>query len=396
MKSTIVSTLITAAFTVSSSMSSAAGVVTSPKVSPRIGFLQCQDSSPRASAEDLKKRNLLTTFTTDFWRTLEMKIGNFPEPLRKTGFVIGDFHFNNLGLYYDFKNNETYLMLNDLDDAGTNYLVGDILKFLSYLQSLKKKVDLKEVLKSYEDGLKGSPSDKPPRDLRDLMEMDKFDAQKAREKYLENREEEGKAYRSEKMTDAQSEMFRQLESGYLTKTGLRIDRRWITINETGSSAGMERYLFMTTNTASSTMGAIEFKGLKCSAAGSPNQQNIKLNFEAIRGYILSLINATAAKNKRLDPQSNLASQSIAQVGNRFFLSRVKMPNFMAKLKIQDMKPDDVQKYAEYFAQYLGYFHSRNADAAYQTAVRENRNLILDQMKEVGSTFVKSVRDEKNP
>lgn len=376
-------------------LSASASPFTGPALAAPVKSLTACEQADPSSIPTVKKRKRLKTFTAEFWEIAKAHLATAPKALQRQGFVIGDFHFSNLGLYYDYRLGRTQVVLNDLDDAGTSYLLGDLLKFMIYLHSVDQELNFEEVIQAYSKGLTQSKFNPMPENLGELSELAELlnynghQNQKNMAKYIAKKRDEALRFNSSDLTPEQVRTFALLEKFSLLQKPIQVNLSWLVTNKTGSSAGMDRYLFLATNELSHTQGILEFKELKCSATGSQSEQDIAGTYKLSRQYLQSLSSVAA------DPQSPLQSQAVVAFDKRAFLYRIKLPNLMNDLEIESTKKTQkFEAYAKYFARYLGFIHSRSSDAAYRSAIADKSNLdyILKEAKALKSAFNKSVKN----
>jgi hypothetical protein len=278
-------------------------------------------------------------------------------------------------------------MLNDLDDAGTNYLLGDFLKFLVYVKSLDSDVKLHKVIDSYVKGLNKEPlKDETPSELRLRMEYTNHQNQRNLVRYIEKRKKEGDQFDQSSLTPDQRQTLSLIENLSFIKKYLRIDLSWVNNKDSGSSRGMDRFVFLATNIVSQTQGILEFKELRCSAAGPHDRQNLKALYEQDQNYLHSLF------NEPVDPQSPLQSQRILFIDGSFFIYRIKLPNLLNDLNIETSHTNRLEDFSKFYAHYLGLLHSASSDAAYRTAVATNPDYILKEISSTKSAFKKRVKN----
>jgi hypothetical protein len=330
------------------------------------------------------KKQMLKTFTPYFWRTIEKKASVYPLALQRKGVVVGDFHFANLGIYFDYALGRAELTVNDLDDAGTNYLIGDLDKYLLYLKKLDKDLDLSEVLDAYASGLQKNLRPAPS-ELQDLLSWKAAQFEKKRYKFIKNRRDDAIEFNASDLNKHQRETFAVLERLQLFQQMTNI-QKWIQTNETGSSAGMDRYLFMGTYRESGVDGIVEFKTLKCSATGDPKRQDLITNQKNVVTYLSNIMGVK-------EETSLLGRQRVLQIMDQYLQFREKQPNAINDLEIEKMGTKSLQKYAQFYASYLGWVHSGSADAAYVNAIKSNKEFILSELKPIFADFKKRTENE---
>lgn len=326
-----------------------------------------------AQVDKLKKEKLLKSFTSDFWKIARKHIRSYPPELKREGIVVGDFHFENLGLFFDEKLNSPVLTLNDLDDSGVNYQIGDLLKYLIYLRTVDKDLDLSRVIEAYTLGLQGQTVKAPP-ELRDLLNLRSSDFDRKKYKYVQKRKEDFLASQTGNLSSSQRTTLEKLKTQPLFQNFSEI-RGWMQIHDSGSSAGMERYLFLANSKTNSVEGVIEFKSLKCSATGPSDHQDLSANFRNMAQTLGQIPGLSGT-------QSFLKRQTVVDVDGKAYLVREKLPNLINQLEIEKMDLSDLQSYSEFYGSFLGLVHSGNSPEAYRQALLNRKSFILDELKPI--------------
>lgn len=330
---------------------------------------------PETDSDIKDKTKLLKTFTIEYWKIASAEVAKLPAPLQQKGFVVGDFHFNNIGIYYNYSKSKPELVLNDFDDAGINFLLVDFMKYITFIKKTDKEVDLEEVFRNYQAGAVRSNELPLP---ANLLSETQHDYNKKSQKYLENQKEEIAKFDKSKITPEQNAKIQTLLRLKII-TQLANVEYMVKINDSGSSKDMERYEFFGKD-RNGTPGLIEFKKLKCSATGAPREQDLTANFEYIRNNYL----------KNFSPL--IANQFIYRLRDETFLVRQKAFNPLKKLEIEKQSTKEIQKYANFFAAFLGTIHAKSADKDYLKALATNETEILKLAKEVSKKFNDTVRD----
>ena len=324
------------------------------------------------------KTKLLKTFTMDYWSIAGKEVLKLPVPLQKKGFVIGDFHFNNVGIYYDYSISRSELIINDLDDAGNNFLVADFFKYLTYVQKVDKTVDQNGLLQNYIRGLKRQKS-KTPAEIENLLSKNQYAFTSAYLKYIANKRAEFEKFDKNSLSPAQKNTVQLLQQLKVIKRLSNVDYL-VQVNDSGSSANMERYEFIGTD-SNGAVGMIEFKSLKCSATGNEKEQDLNAGFTYAKKFFSDNF-----------PSSSTANQFVYQMGTQSFLVREKRNNPLKKLDIEKSTPAEFSSYANYFANYLGLIHARSADAAYIESAVANSAAIITTAKSISKAFKDKVKD----
>ena len=323
------------------------------------------------------QKTLLKTFTYEYWQVATSNITELPADLHKTGLVVGDFHFNNLGVYFDEKTSQPQVVINDFDDAGQNFLIIDVVKYLAFLKTEVKKVDLTKALEAYSKGLSGQ-NIKDPKEIKDLLKANASYYQDQLQKYTGKKLQEAEEFDVKSLTSAQTTLMERF-SKHESVTSLRKPELIFRVNDTGSSLGMERYEFVGRDTKNSVR-VIEFKQLKCSGSGTPKRQDLNDSFNAVQSFYSQYF-----------PSNYMSAQKIIFHNSNFYLVREKANNPLKKIDIDKMNNADQQDYANYYANYLGLIHSKSSNAKYSSAVLKNSNEILKFVKKISEEFNSEVK-----
>jgi hypothetical protein len=302
-----------------------------------------------------------------------------PKPLLKTGFVAGDFHFNNAGIYYDFARNRAEFQITDFDDAGKNYLIADFFKFLTYVQKLDKSVDQRQLFDAYIDGLQNKEA-APPSEIESLLYGSQLDFSKDSRKYIENQREEITAFDKATIKKDIQNIIEKLKKLKVISRLKDLDYM-VQINDSGSSMNALRVQFIGTDENAAT-GVIEFKQMKCSATGRPDQQNVTENFDSAKKFVLSFSPANIVKNQftyKLDD-------------SHYFLVREKKKNFIKKIDLESLPSARMTAVASFYANYLGRMHSPSADTFYTEMVKNNSAELIQKAKDIAKKFKDEVKN----
>lgn len=323
------------------------------------------------------QKTLLKTFTYEYWQVATSNITELPTELRKTGLVVGDFHFNNLGVYFDEKKAQPQVVINDFDDAGQNYLIIDLVKYLAFLKTEVKKVDLTNALNAYVKGLNGQ-SVKEPKEIKDLLKADVSFYSQQLQKYTGKKLQEAEEFDIKTLTSAQLTNMERFSKHESVAT-LRKPELIFRVNDTGSSLGMERYEFVGRDSRNAVK-VIEFKQLKCSGSGAPKRQDLNDSYNAVQSFY-----------RQHFPSDYMSAQKIIFHNSNFYLIREKVNNPLKKIDIDKMSNSDQQDYANYYANYLGLIHSKSSNTKYSTAVSNNANEVLKFVKKISEEFNNEVK-----
>lgn len=364
-------------------------VLTSQPLQARVPDIEC--NSPKELGKIKKKKSKIKTFVSEYWRTAESRIKAYPAELQAKGYVVGDPHLENVDVYLNTrsKTGPMQLTFNDLDEAGHNYLVGDILKYVSYLQSLKKHgLDLKLILAKYVDGLNGKPA-VVPKELETLLRMTPDEFKRAERKYVSKQRLKGIELALTKISKDEQDTLNALRRMRVIQNLSEVEA-WTDQNSRGSSAGMMRYLFYGKNQVMGpdgklhpigVEGIVEFKELSCAGAGDAVKQNLERDLEAFVDYDARFLGVPVE-------QSFLGRQAVVYVDEQHFLVRMKSPGLYKDIGIEGASPALVQTHGEYLAWFLGKFHREKATLGYIQAVQSQMDFLIAEAIAISKSFSK--------
>lgn len=350
--------------------------------------IECASQSEVAKIK--KKKSKIKTFVSDFWRMTETRVANFPADLKLQGFVVGDPHLENVDVFYARQAKPAILLtFNDMDEAGYNYLVGDLLKFLAYLPVVKKHgLDLEKVVDKYVAGLENQEAT-PPTEIQSLLAMSPADYLKSERKYIAKQRIKGEELARTKLSKSDLETQNALRN---TRAISRLQDivAWTDQNSTGSSAGMMRFLFHGKNQIQladgsfapiGVEGVVEYKELTCTGTGNTEKQDIARDLEAFVQYDARFLGLPVS-------QTLLGKQAVVYINGQHFLARTKGPSLYKDVGIEGASPAVVQAHAEYLAWFLGKFHREKATNGYIQAVAKNKAMLIQESAIISKTFSK--------
>lgn len=358
------------------------------QVQAQVPEIECASQSEIAKIK--KKKSKIKTFVSDFWRMTETRVANFPADLKLQGFVVGDPHLENVDVFYARQAKPAIrLTFNDMDEAGYNYLVGDLLKFLAYLPVVKKHgLDLEKAVDKYVAGLENQEAT-PPTELQSLLAMSPADYLKSERKYIAKQRIKGEELARTKLSKSDLETQNALRN---TRAISRLQDivAWTDQNSTGSSAGMMRFLFHGKNQIQladgsfapiGVEGVVEYKELTCTGTGNTEKQDIARDLEAFVQYDARFLGLPVS-------QTLLGKQAVVYINGQHFLARTKGPSLYKDVGIEGASPAVVQAHAEYLAWFLGKFHREKATNGYIQAVAKNKAMLIQESAIISKTFLK--------
>lgn len=340
------------------------------------GLLKCSEEQ---TGQVSNKTKLLKTYTKEYWQIATNEVKSLPAGVLKTGLVVGDLHFNNAGIYYDYVRNRAEFQIIDFDDAGKNYLIVDFFKFLTYVHKLDKTVDQRAIFNSYVAGLNKIESN-PPAEIESLLYRSQLDFNKDSRKYVENQREEITAFDKATIKKPVLEIVTKLKQLKAISRLLDLDYM-VQVNDSGSSMNALRIQFIGTDSKGVT-GVIEFKQMKCSATGDANYQDVMAAFDHIKKVAVEF-----------NPSNAVASQFVYKYDEQnYFLVREKKKNFLKKINLESLPTDRIAAVASFYANYLGRVHAISADSKYNETVKANSAELIAKAKAIAKIF----KDEVKP
>lgn len=344
-------------------------------LSAQASMMRCEDDQLGQVAS---KNKLLKTYTREYWKIAMAESKSLPVAILKTGFVIGDFHFNNAGIYYDFARNKPQFQVIDFDDAGNNLLIVDFFKYLTYIRKLDKTVDEKLLLAAYGAGLQKQIME-PPAEIAAVLNRNQLEFSRDQRKFIEGKRQDITAFDKSSLSAANTAIIAKLRTLKLIQQLSDLDYM-AQINDSGSSMNSLRVEFIGT-APSGVPGVIEFKGLKCSATGDLRQQDLMANFALVKNFFAVQ-----------EPGNPVSRQNMYRLDdNNYFLVREKLRNFLKKTDLEKLPTARLQVVAQFYANFLGRVHAPSSDNAYRDAVKLNADEIIEKAKEIGKIFKDKVK-----
>lgn len=356
------------------------------------------ECAPVTATERIKNKNKrIKTHTALYWKLLVPQLEkSLPKSLLVKGVVIGDFHYSNIGIYYNFDTTKSELVLNDLDDAGTNYLVGDLLKYFSFLrteeveieQKGKKKdkkvtgkdlYDLEKVFNAYIDGLRNKTRSTPPA-FQSAMAVPQ---NKAVEKFnKELGKELAKFAKVEELDAKLLPIANDLQKANPVLSTNTILAKKFEVNDSGSSVGQKRFTFLIEKQSPGHPKAvIEFKQLTCAASNLNRSQDLSQIPKTVSAYL------NQQSSSAVLPFVLPANESLVKSGKEVYLLRMKQPNYMEKVVETCTENNQLQELAELFAYLLGQFHSKSANNVFVDELAKSSELIFKTCHESQKAFL---------
>lgn len=355
------------------------------------GFAKNQ-SCDWPAIKKLKSGNLISTYTFDYWDFAKKNLPSYfkNNDLLEDGSIIGDFHFNNVGIYYNHADNQAEqkvdLAIIDLDDSGEASYLADYLKYISYLKTVTKSLDQKGLLKNYIDGLTAEslmkPKDPMPDGISELFKKGESwysgkNDKAAVKKTNSSQTKFGKKEELKDMTQLNTSL-NQLVSNLKSK--MKVLDAGYKINESGSSMGSLRIEVLGVEQKQPSL--YEFKELRCPGTELyKDQKNQTARFADMK---------QALKSENFWGPAFIADATDESNVEQTFLFRRKQENALQDLNIDHMKPDKLNAYANYYSFVLGYFHGQTASKDYKKAVDKNSDQVLKGADKYSDDYIKQL------
>ncbi len=351
--------------------------------------------------ERLKIGSEISTFVYDFWvfskDNLKKDFKKFPFVLDGDGPVVGDYHFNNVGAYYNYneskKTGKVEMAVIDMDDSGSGNQFGDLIKLLLYVKSEFKDDSLTELaLEHYVSGLEKKAGDVMPKlddklagkleDLKAILALSKSDFDLMNQTYATKKMKGNKFDKDWGLKDLSkldSNRKSDEEKGrkYIEKLGKILDSGF-RINESGSSIGAYRFVYL-----------VETKDkIKVKKDDEPVYKIVELKENNCPGTVKyadqeNQVDRFKSNRKNLQSEDFWKEAKVVDLGHITYLLRVKQANPLEKLKKDDK---NLKAYTAFFAYTLGRIHAPTAHASYVNGLTKNKS---------EKTFVKATEEFVN-
>ncbi len=349
----------------------------------------------------LKSGNALSTFVYDYWdyskKNGSTELSKYLDSsdikdLLIEGPVVGDYHFNNVALYFSEKTKQPELAIADLDDSGQASYFFDLVKFYTYLTEEKVDFSRKDFLYSYLHGLSQSMDElKSQQDaaISEIFEYKKSNFDKANEKYTSKKYTHNKFTTDLKLspvTDKTSKKLIEMAVKEFIPKAKILDMG-SRINVSGSSMGSIRYWILIQ--MGSEIRIIEFKELK---SPSVTKYLVKQLDQEKR---FSSLNEAFKSSEYWKNSKILTTQD-----KKSYLLRLKTKNPLEDI-VLDLVQDNGNELVKLYAGYLGYIHSQKmtgtARNKYIQILDNNAKNLINFMADYSEDYIHSLekRMKKN-
>lgn len=349
----------------------------------------------------LKSGNALSTFVYDYWdyskKNGATTLGQYLdssviEDLLVEGPVVGDYHFNNVALYYSQKTKQAELAVADLDDSGYGSYFFDFIKFYTYLTDEKIEFSKKDFFNAYVNGLNQSMNElKNHQDtiINEIFKLDQKTFDQENEKYTLKKHDQKKFTVDLKLstvTDKNTKKLIEIAINEFIPRAKILDMG-SRINVSGSSMGSVRYWILIQ--IGSVIRIIEFKELKSpSVIKYSNQQ-------------LDQVNRFSYLNESFKSAEYWQNSKIVMTKDqKSYLLRLKTKTPLEDI-ILDLVKDHSEELVQFYAGYLGYLHSQKMTTTtrsqYVHAIDTNRKTLIEFSDSYSEKYIKSLekRMKKN-
>jgi hypothetical protein len=331
-----------------------------------------------------KRRKLITSNSFHFWawskNEADTYIGDY---LRPEGIVIGDPHPRNV---FDYRTGgKAKLAVADIDDGGEAPLFIDIVRYVTYLETLDVKMKIGDVFDAYVDGLGGSEADEPSA-LKEARGESQKDIEAKHQKYIaKHSTKDGKLdYADLELTGldslsaSQKSEFAALSKIALRKTGYSevIDGGY-KVNDSGSSANMDRYWLLLSDGRNEKL-LVEFKELGKSAVAYYQRQSSTEN------RVNNLVEAYS--DSGLDPKLF----GVASTSSKDYWLR---PRHYQALDLDDEKVSakDQKEFAFYMANWMGQAQRAQTDGkALLKLIEKDRKAAKNALEEMVRAYLEVI------
>lgn len=344
----------------------------------------------------VKKLNLgseVKTYTFHFWKYAKEHLNEFSPNLNQLGSVVGDFHFDNVNIYYNHKNTKPQLSVADLDDAGEASLLADFIKYIVFLKTTYEKnidLDFENILNAYINGIK-EPNKvyekNIPNKIEEMLKQDKAYFDRINEDYvlrkiLKNQKKFEPQQNLNPISDIQAnnkDILSQLKT-FFNKLNINILDSGYSINTSGSSKDMLRFAFLAENIQK--LNYFELKQTKCPGT-ELFQTQIKDQAKRYEKVLKDFDSLGYWEGTKFFNDINTQSKK-----SRTFILRLKQDNPLAQLEVAKNK--NAQKVSEYFALYLGALHASTAKIDYINALKKSTKSLSKDISNFAENYLKQL------
>lgn len=292
-----------------------------------------------------RERKLITSNSVHYWAWAKNEAADYVgDYLGPTGIVIGDPHPRNV---FDYRSGgKAHLAVADIDDGGEAPLFLDIVRYVTYLETLDIKMKIGDSFDAYVAGLRGEKVDEPAA-LAEARKSSQKDIEEAHLKYIRKHTKNGKLDLDDlkltglaELTAKQKKTADALSRIALKRTGLEeVLDVGFKVNDSGSSADMERYWLLLGDGREAKL-LLEFKELPESAVAYYQSQN------GTASRVAKVVNAYS--------QSGLDEDKFGVVSANGVDFWMRPRHYQAlDLDDEELSGKDQKEFAQYLANWMG-------------------------------------------
>lgn len=337
------------------------------------------------AVKTLEQGSAVSTYTFHYWDYVKNHFSKYTAPhLQKIGIVVGDYHFNNVTMYYSNAEKKAQFAVADLDDAGQAPLLADYAKYIISIKEKFKKTNFKSILSSYIDGLKNQKNNNTPVAIQKIQNQNQAYFQRLNADYVNRKlNKEGhqfeKKYELDKIKhlDANYKPLAEQTEKSLAKTMTVLDSGF-KLNASGSSLDLLRIQFLVSYQGSQQI--LELKQTRC-----PGTQLYQAQAAAEKRYkeVLPILNSEEYwKNTRL----------ISYAKDQFIF-RTKLASPIENIEIDRLKSSEAQNYAEYFAYLLGTLHSTQVNPQYIEQLETQIDSVNESIDHFANNYLEKLKKD---
>lgn len=333
-----------------------------------------------------RQRKLITSNSAHYWAWAKNEAETYvADYLRPEGLVIGDPHPRNV---FDYRNGgKAKLAVADIDDGGEAPLFIDIVRYVTYLETLDVSIKIGSVFDAYVDGLAGEDAAEPSA-LAEARESSQKDIDAKHQKYIaKHSASDGKLdyadleiTRKDSMSAAQKRAFEALSTIALKKTGYSevLDGGY-KVNDSGSSANMDRYWILLSDGRKDKL-LVELKELGKPAVGYYQRQS------ATESRVRDVVDAYSESGLDKD------LFGVVSVGSEEFWMRPRKYQAL-DLDDEELSAKDQKEFAIYMANWMGQAQRSQSDGkALLKLIEKDRKAAKTALESMVRAYLEEIRN----
>lgn len=331
----------------------------------------------------IDKGSLVSTYTFYFWRFAKKINTYLPQDILQEGYVAGDYQFNNINIAYSKNDLAAKFVVSDLDDAGQAVLIGDYVKFVSYLYEQYGNIKDKTMLRYYIKGLKSETmlDEDIPMGIKDLL--------KEGPKYFQLSDE----IYADRKVDKKNNLFEKKQDLIPISNLPKIDQEAVSsaliklspvkaldigfkINSSGSGIGLMRTLFLLK--PKEKYQIYELKEERCSAVNEYKKQDSSISDFSNLAF-------------KLNSEEYWQGSYIVENNLKKYLLRPKKQNQIELLNLNKLSESELEEYENYFSYYLGLLHSKQVPSSYVKYIDSHIPEVSQKIKTMSKDFLNQLK-----